>query len=82
MRIIHRKGERIVVELDDVATAMLREFMAKGHPCLLDAAGRDPRDVVSAAVVFMLDDADDGTSSQERLVEAHDRRLNLEAENT
>ena len=55
-----KKGHpgRIMVELDDVATAMLREFIAKGHECLRSASGRDPRDLVSAAVIFMLGNPD------------------------
>ena len=78
MRIVHRKGSRIVVELDDVASAMVRDYMSGEQRCDTLSEGADPRDVVSAAVVFMLDNSDDCTSSQERLVEAEGRRLALE----
>ena len=80
MRIIHRKGERITVELDDMASAMVREFMAKGHECFAPEAGRDPRDVVSAAVTFLLGDPNTSPwdSSDDCLELARERRDALE----
>ena len=45
---------RIVVELDDLASAMLRRVCREGSDCR--EAGEDPRDLVNAAVTFYLSD--------------------------
>ncbi len=45
---------RIVVELDDLASAMLRQVCREGNACR--EAGEDPRDLVNAAVTFYLSD--------------------------
>lgn len=46
---MNRPG-RIIVELDELASAMLREVSQKGSTCR--EAGEDPRDLVNAAVTF------------------------------
>jgi hypothetical protein len=69
-----RIKSRIIVELDDAASKLLRAHMA-------EEPGDDPRDVVSAAVVFMLSDPedDDGEfASDDALEHARERRLALE----
>ncbi len=75
---LERVPGRIVVELDDRASAMLRAQMAGTikNGCL--EPGGDPRDLASASVLFMLDTTDDGTSTQEWLEQAHARRESLE----
>ena len=45
---------RIVVELDDLASAMLRQVCREGNSCR--EASEDPRDLVNAAVTFYLSD--------------------------
>ena len=50
-------ARRIVVELDDLASNMLRRVCQEGNACR--EAGEDPRDLVSAAVTFYLSDDDD-----------------------
>ena len=52
---------RIVVELDDLASAMLRQVCREGNG--LFHAGTDPRDLVNAAVTFYL--ADEATPSHD-----------------
>jgi hypothetical protein len=70
-----RIKSRIIVELDDAASKMLREYLSGvSHPCLHD--GEDPRDVVSAAVVFLM--GDDDIDTQSALEHAKERRLALE----
>lgn len=51
------KAGRLVVELDDLASTMLRQVCQEGNACY--EAGEDPRDLVSAAVTFYLSDDDD-----------------------
>ncbi len=46
------KPGRIVVELDNLASAMLRRVCQEGNECR--EAGEDPRDLVNAAVTFYL----------------------------
>lgn len=75
---MNRPLGRIVVELDDVASFHLRENLAgKGF---MGSKKNDPRDVASAAVVFLLDDPDksDWCSSADVLAEAKRRRLHRE----
>ena len=69
---------RLIVELDDVASAMLRAQMAAGIVGGVLEPGGDPRDLVSASVVFLLDTSDNGTSTQEWLDQARERRECLE----
>ena len=71
-----RPPGRIVVELDDLASAMVRKRLAeKDHP--------DSRDVVSAAVTFYLCDPDkshglfDLSDGKEALERAKRQRLHL-----
>ena len=75
---MNRIPGRIVVELDDVASALLCAQMTCGIEGGVLGAGGDPRDLVSAAVVFMLDTRDDGTSTAEWLEQALERRERLE----
>lgn len=75
---MNRIPGRIVVELDDVASALLRAQMTNGIENGVLEAGGDPRDLVSASVIFMLDDSDDGTSTDEWLQQARERRERLE----
>lgn len=56
------KPGRIIVELDDLASTMLRRVCQEGNGCR--EAGEDPRDLVNAAVTFYLCDDEDHRQDQ------------------
>ncbi len=76
--VFERVPGRIVVELDDVASALLRAQMAGTAKSGCLEPGGDPRDLASASVIFTLDTTDKGTSTQEWLNQARARREGLE----
>ena len=54
---IRRVPGRLLIELDDLASAMLRKVIANGTPTI--DPHEDPRDLVNAAVTFFLCDEDE-----------------------
>lgn len=49
---MRNRRQQAIVQLDELATAMLLRVMREGNECY--HAGEDPRDLVSAAVTYYL----------------------------